>query len=224
MTTKITFIRRFWPLFALGAASLGTLSLAHAFADRFDWPSWIQAVGSFVAILVAVWVSSDQGKQQQAREAERERHEVAGVLRSITAELATVFSYFQSEVGTKLDTEPGKPIRVTFPIAESPFQIFDGLIPKLGLIPDTRLQAEIIHVYALAKGLVMTARKHNDLVEDLEIAEAIPTGSNPLVAIKAKGKALTSLLDYDIALRDSAERTRIALVALLDKLVIICAD
>ena len=226
MTTKIQKIRRYWPLLALGLAAIATLVLARLFVspERFDWPTWIQAVGSIAAILVAVWVSADQSSQQRQQERDREKHEVAGVLRCLQSELLTTAMYIQMELAPKMQPEPGKPIRVVFPLPENPFQIFDGLIPKLGLIPDTRLQSQIIHTYALAKSLVMTTRAHNELVEDLDTAEAAPQQPSVLAAAVRRHQAHATLLAYDQSFRESFQRAKSEIEFLLEALAVACPD
>lgn len=222
MTTKSLPNRRFVPLYTLGFTAIATLVVARLFVapEKFDWPSWVQAVGSIAAILVAVWVSADQAEQQRFRDAERERAEIAGILGSLRAELATTFAYITSEVDPVLNVEPERAVRVVFPLPEYPFQIFDGLIPKLGLIPEASLQRQIIHTYALAKSLVMTTRAHNGLVEALDRAESIPEYPAPLIAARARENAHAALLAYGRSLRESVGATRkevITVLAALDR-------
>ena len=60
---------RSWPLYTFGASAVTVLIVARYFiyTDNFDWPAWVQAVGSITAILVAVWIAD--------RDARARRHE-----------------------------------------------------------------------------------------------------------------------------------------------------
>jgi hypothetical protein len=50
------------PLLLLFAASIATLAIARIFIapEKFDWPAWVQAVGSSAAIVGAFLVASQQ--------------------------------------------------------------------------------------------------------------------------------------------------------------------
>ena len=176
MKKMTTHLSRYWPLYAIGIANILILLVAHTYltpaSKEFEWPAWMQAVGSISAILVAIWVSSDQTRQQRQHAIALQRDELDGVLRSIRGEVFTTQLYLAGQVLPAFrDAEPGQPIRTVFSLPEYPFPIFDGLIPKLGIISDKRLLHDIITTYAYIKSLAMTAQTHNELVEDLASAE-----------------------------------------------------
>lgn len=229
--TKITIhARRYWPIYAIGVADILILAFAHRYltpAGRsFEWPAWMQAVGSISAILVAIWVSSDQTKQQRAHDVARQREELDGVLRSIRAEVFTTLVYLGSQVAPAIrDVEPGKPIRTIFSLPEYPFPIFDGLIPKLGMIPDKRLLHDIIATYAYAKSLAMTAGTHNGLVEELAAAET-RARAEPLdgFADVSRSRARIALRLYGEKLETSFTVAYSELQALEQALIIACPD
>jgi hypothetical protein len=167
---------RFWPIAAIIGTAALTLCLAYVFSacpDDFDWPAWVQAVGSISAILAAIWVNHDQGRQQQLRDAVREKAEVVGTLRSLLAEVQTTLIYLDNQMGPTLQAKKaGHPIRSVFSLPEYPFPVFEGLIPKLGAIPDGELLKEIFHSYGYARSLAITATVHDKMVQTLEDTEA----------------------------------------------------
>lgn len=168
-------VARFWPVAAISGAAALTLYLAYVLTplDKgFDWPAWVQAVGSISAILAAIWVSEDQGRQQKLRDATREKAEIVGTLRSLLAEVQTTLLYLD-QMGPVLHAKKaGHPIRSVFSLPEYPFPVFDGVIPKLGAISDGELLREIIHSYGYARSLAITATVHDKMVQTLEDAEA----------------------------------------------------
>lgn len=208
MTTKTSHIRRYWQLYALGSGAALALGGANHFVPEFDWPSWIQAVGSIAAILAAVWVSSDQVEQQRQREAERESAEIASILSILNAEVETSLKYIEREISPVLaDTKVGNPIKYTFRMPEYPFPIFDALIPKLGIIPSPALQRQIIHAFAQAKSSAITIQVHNDLADALERVEIRYRANPPQAGNGEYGGALRSLTHYGDPLRLSCEET-----------------
>lgn len=127
--------------------------------------AWVQAIGSIGAILVAIWVSSEQHRKQGIREAEREEAEVDGMLRSLRSEIETMLEAVQERVGKALDgSAPGSRFDTIYPIADEPFRVYYGLIPKLGMIKGDQLRKRIVATYAHAHGLVMTFQYNNELI------------------------------------------------------------
>lgn len=229
MTKKQTHMSRFWRLYALAIASIILLAIARIFLSptesTFDWPSWVQAVGSVSAIVAAIFVSSDQAEQQRQRDLVNQREEMDGVLRCLRVEVKTTLLYIQTQVGEAIVGVPrGEPIRVVFPLPEYPFPIFDGLIPKLGGIHNAQLQEQIIFTFTLAKSLAMTAGAHNSLVEALAIAEARFTDTLQFDAGQEASRALEALIRYGASLRQSFHAAHAELDSLHTALIEACPD
>lgn len=221
MTTKPSLIRRFFSLIALGIAAILVLVCARLFISpaTFDWPAWVQAVGSISAILVAVWVSSDQVNQQRLRDEAKDQAELTGVLRSLAAEVETTLEYSAKHVETAFGTIPsGLPVGFTFPLPEYPFPIFDALIPKLGVIPDDGLQRNVIHTYALAKSVAMTVLHHNTLVAELAAIEARQRENPSETAVREVQLKTIQLTLYSTALGQAIGPLKVELQTLLDAL------
>jgi hypothetical protein len=127
--------------------------------------AWVQAIGSIGAILVAIWVSAEQQRKQGLREAEREEAEVDGMLRSVRSEIETMLEAVHERVGKALEgSAPGSRFDTSYPIADEPFRVYYGLIPKLGMIKGDQLRKRIVATYAHAHGLVMTFQYNNELI------------------------------------------------------------
>lgn len=207
-------------LYALGLVCVLILVTAYSLSPSkdFDLPAWVQAVGSIAAILVAVWVSSDQTRQQRQRDDQREADEIEGVIRCIKAEVQTSLKYMSREVLPALEhVSPGDPIRFEFRLPEYPFPIFDALIPKLGMLP-ALLRHQMIHAYAQAKSLAITTSVHNDLAETFDLVEIRFNAEPPLASIGELTGALRALTSYGNTLRTAFEATHKDLHALHKKL------
>jgi hypothetical protein len=175
MTTKISLISaspRFILVITAGVTIATCLLGWHFNLDRNQWPGWVQAVGSVLAILVAVWVSWQQADSQQRREAQNAEDELHGLISAIKTEIETNSANAHDAIGKHLLTlSPGTHFNGIMPISEDPFDIYNAALPKLGLIRDPELRAQIVRTYSLAKGFVLTLRYHNALVENLETAQ-----------------------------------------------------
>jgi len=225
MRTEITHFSRYKALYILGAIDVAALIAARGiFSENFDWPAWVQAVGSISAILAAVWVSSDQASQQRRLDEIRESNEVDGVLRSIKSEVETSLEYLKREVAPALAQVPrGDPIRYTFRLPEYPFPIFDGLIPKLGILP-TPLRSQVIRAYAQAKTLAVTTQVHDDLASAFERVEIRFLAKPPSAGDLELRGALQSLTDYSNAFRLAFDNTMREFVGLHEDLSQACPE
>lgn len=229
MTKDQTHMSRFWRVYALGIISTLLLAIAKIFlapeGKDFDWPAWVQAVGSVSAIVAAILVSADQAEQQRYRDAIQQHEEMDGVIRCLRAEVKSTLSYIQTQVGEAIvGTMPDEPIRVVFPLPEYPFPIFDALIPKLGGIKNVRLQGQIINTFTLAKSLAMTAGTHNSLVEALAAAETkFATTFQPNTESEVN-RARDALIRYGASLRESFQLAHVELDSLYTALIEVCPD
>jgi hypothetical protein len=229
MNNTKTHLGSYWPIYAIGAADIFILAIAYRYLTlsdgSFEWPAWIQAVGSISAILVAIWVSSHQVRQQRTYDLARQQDELDGVLRSIRGEVFTTQLYFASEVTPAFrNTESGQQIRTIFSLPEYPFPIFDGLIPKLGMISDKKLLQDIIRTYAQTKSFALTAKVHNKLVEEVENAERDCSGAGSSNAMRVRDIATANLARYGVQLRDSYVTAFYELQELSAALAIACPD
>jgi predicted histidine transporter YuiF (NhaC family) len=87
----------------------------HPPSQSQDIAAWVQAFGSVGAILVAVWVSYEQHRKQEAHERQREVDEERGLLKSLRSEIETLMAIAHARVGKAIVTSsPGTGLR-TYP-------------------------------------------------------------------------------------------------------------
>jgi hypothetical protein len=172
-----------------------------------DWPGWVQAIGSIEAILIAVWVSWQQTENQRQREIEKDTAELKGLLRALRTEIKGSIEQARYTLGQALkDVTASTPYLCTLPISDDPFDIYNAMLPRLGLIEDDALRDQIVRTYQMAKGLVLTLRYHNELVAAYERAQL----QFQMVESDATKRELTvkvaELSGYSPVLRDSYEK------------------
>lgn len=200
--------------------TIATICIGRYFdLDREDWPGWVQAIGSVWAILVAVWVSWQQAESQRKSEEQKERSELAGLLRSLRAELDSTILYTKMRVGHHFDAhQHGRPFLFKYPISENSFPIFDALIPKLGTIQDDELRNHIVQTYSKAKGIVLTFRAHNDLVADFLAADIKKTQDESVASIAHYDRCHATLVNYSHELKADFQSVCLEVDALMSKL------
>lgn len=137
-----------------------------------EWAAWVQAVGSVLAILVAVAVSYWQHKAQDRRDQLREAKDVENMLNSIHDEIEILWLGFNEKIGeTLLQSEPGVPFAVTWPAPDRPFIIYEGHIDRISMVQDADIRKAIIVTYARADGLLQSFRMNNALIQKYENAK-----------------------------------------------------
>jgi hypothetical protein len=121
----------------------------------------------------------------------------------------------QRQVGPLLEgNKVGAAFQVSYPIAEQPFKIYYGLIPKLGMIRDNQLRQQIIHTYGRGQGVVLTFRHNNELIESFnEARRRAATGAS--YDIHAVENARAVLCAYGDALRENYAETKLEVIKLL---------
>jgi hypothetical protein len=103
------------------------------------WTSWVQAVGSVGAILVAVWVMRRQNDDALSREISSSRSETANVLRALAVELQTHLDF----VAQMQDVE----LKAIMPTHQWHFYIYRACAGSIGKIDDDELRGNIVQLY-----------------------------------------------------------------------------
>lgn len=172
------------------------------------WAAWMQAVGSIAAIWAAVVVAKEQSESLR-----RDRESAAStdnkrILLCLQSDLAATEIYaIRNEFPKLLDAASGTAVNIFFPIPENPFQVYNGLIPRLGTIADDELRTQLMLMYAAARGTVGTLRYNNDLLMAIKDADTAyynnPIGplNNLMVSARAEHK------DYGDKVRESIRIT-----------------
>lgn len=186
--------------------------------NKGECAAWVQAVGSIAALAVAIWVSSSQLRRQEARDQRRDAEEVDGMLRSLRSEWEVILFALERQVGPLLEaSRTGSPFQVRYPLAEEPFKIYYGLIPKLGMVRNDQLRQQIIHTYGRGQGVVMTFRHNNEMITALDEARSRAVTGAPY-NVGAADAALEGLCAYGDALRRNYAETKVEVLKLLEML------
>lgn len=159
---------------------------------------WIQAIGSVAAIFAAIWISSDQMRQQVAKEARARMENELAFLQSIQVEFEIAVVNTRADFGKCMrELNEGEPILSIYPVAESPFKIFDAQISNLSFVRDPALKTKIVRGYLNAMSLVQTIRMNNLLVEKYEPVSHQCSDGDVSTAISIQERSMRrGLVDY----------------------------
>ena len=125
---------------------------------------WMQAIGSFVAIGAAILVAYLQALTQDQQAAKRDQEELDGMLDCLLCELELVKKNALLTIDEAIRaTNTGQPVCLHYPVSERPLRIYEGFIPKLGIIGDKTLRVTIVEAYTYAASFVYTIRYNNEL-------------------------------------------------------------
>lgn len=134
-----------------------------------DAAGWMQAIGAFLSIGTAILVTQLQLSAQEKLVGKNQAEELAGILNSLRCEIEITSRNAATLVGSLIKgTKEGEGVFVTYPVPEAPFNIYYGVIPKLGLIKTEGIRVKIVETYAFAASFVATIRYNNELVEKWE--------------------------------------------------------
>lgn len=188
-------------------------------AQSADWPAWVQAIGSILAIFVAIAVSYWQNWQQVEREKQKEAQEVDNILRGIRDEVQVLWLEYMKKIGCHLlATEVGQPFRRTWPGPENPFFVYDGCKGSIGKIADHEQRRRIIVTYALAQGLLLSYRFNSAMLERFEVAQRRYCETNLPADEEIVRQISLELATYGDALRESHEEVASCIDELLEAL------
>lgn len=178
--------------------------------------AWIQAVGSLVAIGVAIWVSYWQHERQQLRDREREDEEVSNMLFSLRDEIEVLWQITEQKVGIALcKSPPGTAFLYKWPVPDSPFVVYDGYKDRIGKVRDHELRKLIVVTYARAMALLQSFKMNNVLVEDYDSADFLAKQAPSPAHASNVLSCLTLLNTYGDQLRNSRRDLEVCVHALL---------
>lgn len=168
-------MRRFAVPTLIFVVAIAVLVFARLFipTDRFDWPAWVQAVGSIAAILVAAWIPFLQKQDAITAEKERNREDARRICLAVRDELSMLQGLFTKapNVVALLGLRPGDVFDVLVPVVVpgERFSIYRSVVGRLTLIDDDQLRQEIIWAYEFAIGMIHAGLQNNRLL--LEVRE-----------------------------------------------------
>jgi hypothetical protein len=219
MTNKLKFLR--FSLILASAVTVCILTFGFIYSvsskglESSEAAGWMQAIGSVAAIFTAIWVSSDQHRRQESRDRQRDEDEVNGMLCSLRSEVETSFEFIQSQIGSQLEGgQPNTAFMAIYPVPEEPFKIYYGLIPKLGMIRDSKTRNLIVSAYSRGQSLVLTCRYNNELIEKFRQASRI-TPQGIAHDGNAASAAEATLKNYGDALRANYRKMKCEVIQLL---------
>jgi hypothetical protein len=139
-----------------------------------DWNNLLSGligavVGGLIAAVSTMWAASKAAKKsfdysrnlQNGAEKETTRR----LLLAIKAEVETIWSNYQQEVGCLVESlEPGHGLNLIYKLRQHYFTVYDSNAQFLGHVEDDKLRVAIIRAYTLAKGLVDSHLLNNDLL------------------------------------------------------------
>ncbi|MDN2710630.1 hypothetical protein O0880_14490 [Janthinobacterium sp. SUN118] len=149
---------------------IGIVSFAVGYIGaQLDWasnnaPAWVQAVGSIVAIFTAIWIPWHQ-QRLAAQSAERTAtNEMRALLELLELELLMNFEALQTTVGPMLEAdEQNGAFLAEYPVPANPVEIFNALLPKIGIVQPAELRTQIVRASNACGGLAMNFSYNNRL-------------------------------------------------------------
>lgn len=156
-------------------AALGLLSFASGYGlaiipwSSTNTPAWVQAIGSIIAIGIAIWVPYWQQRSSIRHAAAAEKARTKQLLSSLNDEMSIVVSGFNTRNGALLlGLQSGEFFRYIVPATEHPFPIYSACVNRLGEIPDPVLRQKIVVGYTKAMSFVQSMRLNNTFVAKIE--------------------------------------------------------
>jgi hypothetical protein len=184
-----------------------------------DAAGWMQAIGAFVAVGAAILVFYLQNMVTERQAAKHEAEELKGLLQSLRSELDVVSANAHMLVGEQIIvTSPFSGVFLYYPVPERPFEVYYGLIPKLGAVRDDALRARIVEVYAMAASFVATIRYNNDAIRAWENADLRHRRSSTTADLEAARRAHAAVVQYGDGVRFTYERAYTGARELVDRL------
>ncbi len=148
----------------------------------FSLPAWVQAVGTVVAILLAVvmmgWQyhsyrkrDENREKRQAAREKEHESAEMRSLLCSARHELAFFYMSYREGAGEVLfQIRDGGYLEHTVPVEHERYYIYPICASNIGKVRDAKLGTHILFAYTMQIRFIEAMKWNNNLLRWLREA------------------------------------------------------
>lgn len=160
-------MRNGWKL-AIGFAIGGMLTalILHPPLTSQDWAAWVQALGSFAAVAIAIWIPYSIHREAVESQKKLRYDEQRAIARSILTEVKVLSYGFQKSVGYAIERASDELISVTadsYLPPDKPFSVYDGCVARISDIADVRIREQIIITYASMNGLLTALRKNKEI-------------------------------------------------------------
>lgn len=173
-----------------------------------DYAAWVQALGSILAILVAIWVFHRQNEQAAQDVKAREDEAVQHMLRSLRDEIKLTTESFAESSGKHLaEGRDGTAHMWTIPVMERPFVIYDAYIEKVGKVEDDSLRQLIVSAYGRAQSFVQSLRFNNMLIQRFEHADYLASVAKDTVHTDNVSRIHRQLCAYGDVIRADYKKT-----------------
>jgi hypothetical protein len=132
--------------------------------------AWFQAIGSIVAISIAIWVPYKQKKDAALADSAKSQEDARRVCLAIRDELTFLKRLFTdgANVIALLNLSPGDIFEVTVPtvVPTDRFLIYRSVIDRLTMIDSDQLRQDIIWTYETAIGMIHMGLQNNRLLAE----------------------------------------------------------
>lgn len=181
-----------------------------------EWAYWVGAVGTIIAVAVAIALAAYQNSVHEKREARAEAVALHGLLLGIRAELLVSFNMVEKRVGEHIENiAPGEIFHIDFPISERVLPVYHAMLPSFYLIKDHSLRVQIIHTCAVANSLVTTFRANNAILAEFVAVRSIARKSESKVDIAIAQEKFEQLVAYATGLKDIYAEAKSEILKLL---------
>ncbi|RBA25501.1 hypothetical protein [Herminiimonas fonticola] len=157
---------------------------------QLDWankdaPAWVQAVGSVLAIFVAIGVSINQHRNDLTRDAINDEVAVLRLLLGLRDEVVIAMRGAKTSFGKGIsEAIIGEGVQMTFYPSDRPFKIYNSNVNRIGIIPEDKLRETIIGAYARFELLLVALKINNDQLADYSAMQNLPYPTGGIIAVE----------------------------------------
>jgi len=156
--------------------------------------SWVQAVGSIGAILVAILVSRQQFSHARVQDEQRRQQELRAFVQAIHAELQTLWAGYSAKVGAHLSlVRDDGAFTGVWPATIEAFTIYNNNSAFVGKIEDAKLREMVVEGFARFKGVILSVGLNNRFIQEHSSAYSI---ADPLLRTTELLRTQDQLVGY----------------------------
>ncbi|RIJ02182.1 hypothetical protein DXK93_18540 [Achromobacter sp. K91] len=196
--------------FILAVLVLGFCSVLARYwpTNSGEWASWVQAIGSIGAILIAVWVSHRDNRNAVDRAALAEQEEGRRAPEALATELTVHWKHYQDVAGAAIERHPaGMAFKNYWLPPENPFPMFHGYAGKMHLIANADLRRQLVYAYSSFQTLFTAYKSNNKSMDELnEINRLMSQNHNQANALGSV--VIERMTRYSASIRNAHERAK----------------
>lgn len=164
--------------------------------------AWVQAVGTIVALGIAIFIPYWQHEKQRKREQEKEETEIQNMLCALRDEITIFRDAFMKAIGKKVLEKPDGPIYMLFIGEQYPFHCYARIQYDFAKIKDNLLRKQITATYGSVEQMFYVLKEHRKIADEYlsERTYAMRRGQEGNIALeKELNKAVA---ETSVMLRD----------------------